>query len=386
LGHSSSQTCDLPGLGAGKVALVHDWLTGMRGCEKCLEVLCELFPSADLFTLLHNRGSVSPTIEDRAIHTSFIQKLPLASRGYRRYLPLFPTAIEHLDLSSYDLIVSSSHCVAKGVQPRAGALHLCYCYTPMRYVWDQFDAYFGRGRANLLTRAAAHGVRPYLQRWDVRTASRVDHFIAISRTVQERIQRHYGRPSAIIYPPVQVSEFTPQPDAVEDWFLVVSALSGYKRIDLAIEAVRQAGARLKIVGGGPDLRQLQEQAQGADVEFLAWQDTEELASLYARSRALLFPGIEDFGITPLESMASGRPVIALASGGALETVIPQTTGVLVDSLDPAVWGDALREFNEHDFDAEALRAHARTFDRSLFKERLRTTIEDQWREWQQVVR
>ena len=185
---------------------------------------------------------------------------------------------------------------------------------------------------------------------------------------------------------MQVSEFTPQPDAVEDWFLVVSALSGYKRIDLAIEAVRQAGARLKIVGGGPDLRQLQEQAQGADVEFLTWQDSEALSNLYARSRALLFPGIEDFGITPLESMASGRPVIALASGGALETVVPQKTGVLVDSLDPAVWGDALREFNEHDFDPETLRAHARTFDRSLFKDRLRSAVESQWKEWRSVGR
>ena len=363
-------------MAGGRVALVHDWLTGMRGGEKCLEVLCELFPQADLFTLLHNSGSVSAVIEDRRIFSSFIQQLPLSARGYRRYLPLFPTAIERFDLSAYDLVVSTSHCVAKGVRSRPDALHVCYCHTPMRYVWDQFDAYFGRGRAGMLTRAAAHAVRPYLQKWDVRTASRVDHFIANSCTVQQRIEHIYGRTSQLIHPPVDCAQFTPQPGAQEDWFLVVSALSGYKRVDLAIEAVLRAGARLKIVGGGPDLPKLQAMTDSANIEFMPWQDAAGLASLYARSRALLFPGVEDFGITPLESMASGRPVIALDAGGAQETVVPGKTGILVDSLDPEVWAAVLRNFDPMGFSHEDLRQHAMTFDRPLYAQRMSGSITD----------
>ncbi|MFQ5600674.1 MAG: glycosyltransferase [Candidatus Krumholzibacteriia bacterium] len=370
-------------LPAVRVALVHDWLTGMRGGEKCLEVLCELFPCADLFTLLHNPRSVSAAIEDRHIVTSFIQKLPGAPTGYRRYLPLFPLAAESFDLRGYDLVISTSHCVAKGVRPPTGALHLCYCFTPMRYVWDQFDAYFGPGRAGLLTRAAAHLVRRPLQSWDVRTADRVHHFIADSETVRDRIRQHYGRDSEVVFPPVDCDAFAPDPGAPDDYFLVVSAFAGYKRVDVAIEAARLAEVRLIVVGQGPDLERLRRQAHGARVEFRGWQSPADLARLYARCRALLFPGEEDFGITPLEVTASGRPVIALAAGGALETVVPGKTGILVPSASAAAWARILREFGDDSFDARTLVEHARRFDRPRFASQMRHVIAREWSRWTQ---
>ncbi len=363
-----------------RVALVHDWLTGMRGGEKCLEVLCELLPHADLFTLLHNRGSVSPTIEAHRIRTSFVQRLPRAATGYRRYLPLFPRAIESFDLGAYDLVVSSSHCVAKGV--RARGLHVCYCHTPMRYVWDQFDAYFGPGRAGPATRVAAHLVRRPLQRWDVRSAERVQRFVANSETVRRRIRTHYGRDAQVVYPPVDCEAFAGIRAPVGDFFLMVSALSGYKRVDLAIDAARQAGVRLRIVGQGPDAARLARRAAGARVEFLPWQTPENLAQLYAGCRALVFPGEEDFGIAPVEAMAAGRPVIALAKGGATETVVEGRTGRWVPSLALDAWADALRTFDADAFDPDELRAHARRFDRPRYAESMRALLERDWSEWE----
>ncbi|UCE03416.1 MAG: glycosyltransferase [Candidatus Latescibacterota bacterium] len=364
-----------------RVALVHDWLTGMRGGEKCLEVLCEIFPRADLFTLLHNRGSVSPRIEERRIVTSFVQHLPGAARGYRRYLPVFPRAAESFDLHGYDLVISSSHCVVKGVRPQAGALHVCYCHTPMRYIWDQFDAYFGPGQASPLVRAAARLVRHPLQRWDVRSAARVHHFIANSETVRQRIQRHYERCALVVHPPVDCRLFAPDPGSPGDYFLAVGALSGYKRVDLAIDAARRARARLLVVGQGPDLERLRKRARGAAVEFLPWQSTHDLARLYARCRALLFPGVEDFGITPLEVMASGRPVIARAAGGALETVVAGETGIHVASEAAEDWAQVLRGFRDDAFDARRLRNHAERFDRARYVREMRQTLERLWQEW-----
>ena len=361
------------------MALVHDWLTGMRGGEKCLEVLCEIFPHADLFTLLHVPGSVSPRIEARRIVTSFVQRLPRVRSGYRRYLPLFPRAVESFDLGAYDLVVSTSHCVAKGARPAPGALHVCYCHTPMRYVWDQFDAYFGPGRAGWATRLAARLARPRLQRWDVRSAGRVHVFVANSENVRRRIRRTYGRDAEVVPPPVDCAAFAPRglepPRPAGDYFLVVSAFAGYKRIDVAIEAARLAGVRLLVVGHGPELAALRRRARGAPVEFLPWQPAAALSRLYAGCRALLFPGEEDFGITPLECMSAGRPVLALSAGGALETVQPGVTGVLLPSTSPAVWAQALRDFRDEAFDPAALQAQARRFDRSLYAERMRELLD-----------
>src|SRR5262245_39977326 len=300
-----------------KVALVHDWLTGMRGGERCLEVFCELFPDADLYTLLHVPGSVSPVIERRRIVTSFIQRLPGAAQGYRRYLPLFPLAVSRFDLRGYDLVLSSSHAVAKSAPVPAHTPHVCYCFTPMRYVWDLYDDYFVRF-AGIPTRLLMPPLAAALRRWDRRTASRVRHFVAISRFVADRIRRAYGRSADVIYPPVDVSRFRIE-ETTGDYYLVVSALAPYKRVDLAVEAASRLGRRLVVVGTGPEERRLRPLA-GPHVEFLGWRDDADVADLYARCRALIFPAIEDFGITPLEAMASGRPVIALGRGGALETV------------------------------------------------------------------
>ena len=368
----------MPELAKARVALVHDWLTGMRGGERCLEVFGELFPAADLYTLLHVPGSVSPAIENRRIVTSFIQRLPQAERRYRRYLPLFPAAVRAFDLRGYDLVLSSSHAVAKSVRVPAGALHVCYCFTPMRYVWDLYDDYFGP-RSGLATRLLMPPVAAWLRRWDRRTAAGVHQFVAISRFVADRIRRAYGRDADVIYPPVDVSRFRVD-EAPGEFYLVVSALTPYKRVDLAVEACNRLGRRLVVVGTGPEDRRLRALA-GPTVELLGWRDDAQTAELYARSRALLFPPLEDFGITPLEAMAAGRPVIAFGEGGARETVVPPgegepPTGLFFARQTVEDLVDAIRRFeaSAHQFEPKALRRRAEAFDRPLFRERVHTYL------------
>lgn len=361
-----------PSLAGARVVLVHDWLTGMRGGEKVLEALCRLFPEAPLYTLLHVPGSVSPLIEDRPIHTSFVQSLPLAAKRYRHYLPLFPAAVNALKLPPCDLVLSTSHCVAKAVRPPAGAVHVSYLHTPMRYIWDMYAEYFGPGRGGA-ARLVMPLLRGPLQRWDVNTCGRVHHFLANSRHVARRIERHYGRPAQVIHPPVEAGRFAPAP-AVADFYLVVSALVPYKRVDLAIRACSQTGRRLLVVGAGPEEERLKTLA-GPTVEFRGWVSDEHLAGLYARARAFLFPGEEDFGITPLESMAAGRPVVAYGRGGALETVVGlddpagrPPTGVFFSRQTPEALAAALDQLEAGlaRFDPQALAGHAAGFDTSVF--------------------
>ena len=361
-----------------KVALVHDWLTGMRGGERCLEVFCELFPDAPIYTLLHTPGSVSPTIERRTIHPSFIQRLPDAERRYRQYLPLFPAAIRRFDVAGYDLVLSSSHAVAKSVRVPPGALHVCYCFTPMRYVWDLYDDYFGRG-AGWATSLLMPPVAAALRRWDRRTAAGVHRFVAISRFIADRIRRAYGRDADVIYPPVDVSRFRIE-ESPGDYYLVVSALTPYKRVDLAVKAAGRLGRRLLVVGTGPEERRLRALA-GPTVELLGWRDDAEIAALYAGCRALIFPTLEDFGITPLEAMAAGRPVIALGQGGALETVVAPggaepPTGLFFGSQTVDALVEAIRRFESgrHRFAPKELRLRAEAFDRGLFKERVQAYL------------
>ena len=235
-----------------RVALVHDWLTGMRGGERVLDALLELFPQAEIFTLIHRPGSVSPRIESRTIHTSFVDDLPFARGPYRYFLPLFPRAVESFDLAGFDLVISSSHCVAKGARPPLGVPHVCYCHTPMRYLWDQYDDYFGPGKASRIVRAAVAAIAPGLRRWDVASADPVDRFIANSACVRDRINRHYGRTATVVHPPVDVERFGPAASR-EDFYLVLGALVPYKRVDLAVEAFNRLGRRLVIAGEGSEL-------------------------------------------------------------------------------------------------------------------------------------
>ena len=357
-----------------KIAFVHDWLTGMRGGEKVLDALCERFPDAELFTLVHTRGSVSPTIERRPIHTSFIQGLPFVSKYYRQCLPLFPTAIEQFSFDRFDLVVSVSHCCAKSIIRPGRTRHLCYCLTPMRYAWDQFDAYFGADRLGPFGSALMRPVMARMARWDRDTANRADRYVAISHYVAGRIRRYYNREAIVVYPPVDTEFFHPDDTVPARQALVVSALVPYKRVDIAIDACRLAGVPLTIVGDGPDRARL-ERAGGVDVRFLGRLSNEEIRDLYRRSAVTLLPGEEDFGIVPLEAQACGRPVVALGRGGALETVVPGVTGALVNNPDARAFADALTDTIGHRFEASAIRAHAERFSRARFADEMCALIQ-----------
>lgn len=298
-----------------KVALLHDWLTGMRGGEKCLAAFLDLYPEADIYTLLHVPGTTTSAIDNAVRGTSFLQKLPGVEKYYRTLLPFFPLAAKTLQLKDdYDLVISTSHAVVKNVHVPKKAVHVSYCFTPMRYIWDQLDQYIGP------LRYPAAPLIAYLRSWDVRRSAGVDEFIAISRLVAARIRKFYKRSSTIIYPPVHTDWITPCPTGQRgDGFLYAGALVPYKRVDLVIEACNQLGEKLFVVGDGPERKKLESLA-GKTVTFVGSVSDEELASYYARCRALLFPGKEDFGMIPVEVMAAGRPVIALAAGGAKETI------------------------------------------------------------------
>jgi glycosyltransferase involved in cell wall biosynthesis len=303
-----------------RIALVHDWLTGMRGGEKCLEVLCRAFPEATLYTLIHRQGALAPAIEAMTIRTSPLQLIPGVARHYRHLLPIMPLAARAWRLKDVDLVISLSHCVAKAVVPPPGVPHVCYCFTPMRYAWQGRDTYLESWSDRPVRRALARRMLTRLRRWDLATAGRVTHFVAISETIRERIAECYGRESRVIQPPVNVNFYSPIPRVPrDDAYLVVSALVPYKRIDQAVAACIESGRRLNIIGEGPERARLEAMA-GPTVHFLGWQRDEVIGDYYRSCRALLFPGEEDFGIVPIEALACGAPVIALGRGGVAETV------------------------------------------------------------------
>lgn len=367
-----------------RVALVHDWLTGMRGGERVLEALVGMFPDIEIFTLVHERGSVSRAIERRPIHTSVLNRLPVTGRTFRYALPLMPWAIGLMDVGDADLVLSSSHCVAKGVRPPAGVPHLCYCHTPMRYVWDQRHEYFGPGRASVGVRAAMAVAAPFLRRWDRASAGRADRFVANSQHVRDRIRRHYGRDAAVVHPPIDASRFRHDLER-EDFYLSVGSLVPYKRTDLAVEAFRRLDRDLIVVGDGPWSGRLRDSAPG-NVRFTGWLPDAAVADLMARCRALVFPGVEDFGLVPLEAQAAGAPVIALGVGGALETVRDGATGVLFRSARPDALVDAVHRFERGRFDPSAARANAVRFSHDAFRAGILREVEELMRPVSRTVR
>ena len=362
--------------GRERVVLIHDWLTGMRGGEKCLEPLCRRWPDARLYTLLHKRGSVSPTIEGVRVHPSALNLLPKVDRYYRYLLPLMPFAAGWT-VAGADLVVSLSHAVAKSARPPKGVPHVCYCFTPMRYAWHMKEAYFREsGPFGRLKAKAVDALLSQIRNWDRRTAARVTHFIAISNTVRDRIRECYGRESDIIYPPVDTEFYTPAAVPREDFYLVVSALAPYKRFDLAIDACAKLGKKLVVIGSGQHAAKLQA-AAGANVSFLGWQSDEVIRDHLRRARALLFPGEEDFGIVPLEAQACGCPVIGFDRGGLTETVKPlgagsEPTGVFFAEQTTDAACEAIERF-ERDadrFDPRAARHQAVKFRKERFEAEL----------------
>jgi glycosyltransferase involved in cell wall biosynthesis len=345
----------------------------MRGGEKALEVVCERFPDAELFTLVHIPGSVAPVIERRRIHTSFIQRLPAVKRYYRHYLPLFPAAVERFDFDGFDVVLSISHCCVKSVVTPPRTRHICYCLTPMRYAWDQFDAYFGPERIGRLGSALMRPVMARMARWDRDTADRADRYVAISHYVAGRIRRYYNREASVVYPPVDTVFFEPDGAQPERYALVVSALVPYKRIELAIEACRRARVPLKIAGDGPERAALERAARGS-AEFLGRRSDQDIRDLYRRASLVLLPGEEDFGIVPLEAQACGRPVVAFGRGGATETVIHDETGLLVNEPTPEAFAAAIDAAMNRRFDAAAIRAHAERFGRARFGDEIEALV------------
>jgi glycosyltransferase involved in cell wall biosynthesis len=352
-----------------RVALVHDWLTGMRGGERVLEALLALYPDATIHTLIHVPGSVSPAIEARPIRTSFIQRLPGAPARFRQYLPLFPLAIARLDLAGYDLVLATSHCVAVGARAGAEQTQVAYCFTPMRYAWEFEREYLARVPAP--ARPATRVVLGALRRWDRAAGQRAGHLACISEHVAARIRRAWGRSARVIYPPVRTDHFQPGAAATEagDAFLCVSALAPYKRLDVAVDAFTRLGWRLDVIGIGAEAARLRARA-GPTVRFLGWQDDAALARAYARCRAFVFPGEEEFGIAPLEAMAAGRPVLAYGGGSLLETMQDGVTGLFFQEQTPAALIDALQRFALTAWDVEKIRAHALRFAEPVFRREL----------------
>ncbi len=357
-----------------KTAIVHDWLVSLRGGEKVLQAIGELYPSP-VYTLLKNKKVLQQLgLENDLVHTSFIQHLPFASKGYRNYFPLFPTAIERFDLSAYDLILSSSHSVAKGVCKRPDQLHICYCHSPMRYAWDLYDQYTQNLRG--IKKIAARAGLKYMRTWDFRVSKRVDYFIANSQFIRKRIQRVYGRDAEVIYPPVMTHLF--ESKQKEDFYLTVSHLVPYKKIDLIVEAFSfLPDKRLVVVGEGPEWKRVQEKA-GKNVELLGYQEDHVVRDLLARAKGFVFAAEEDFGIAPVEAQAAGSPVIAYGRGGVLETVIEGKTGVFFQEQTIQSLIGAIERFEQMEFDPLFIKTHAEQFGKERFCKSFQAFVEKKW--------
>jgi glycosyltransferase involved in cell wall biosynthesis len=362
-----------------KLALVHDWLNQMGGAEDVLETLVKLYPNHPLYTSIYAPDLMPTPYGDWDIHTLWIDKLPGIHKHHQPYLPLYPIAWGGLNLSDYDVVLSNKSGFCHGFQHAENSLHICYCLAPTRYVW-QIDSYIAREGIGKPVQFALRLLTAALRLWDYEAAQRVNHFIAISTEIQARIKTYYERESVVIYPPVDTSRFQPSA-AHDDYFLIVSRLIPYKRIDLAVQAATRLGLPLKIGGKGRDLERLKAMA-GPTVEFLGYVPDEQLPDLMARCKAFLFPGLEDFGITPVQAQAAGRPVIAFGGGGALDTVIPGKTGELFDEMTVDSLAQVMQRFDTNTYNPATIGAHAQQFDTSVFNQQITSFVEGAWEAFQ----
>ncbi|MGZ9586218.1 glycosyltransferase [Paenibacillus marinisediminis] len=349
------------------LAIVHDYINQHGGAERVLEAFMERYPESPIYTLISNLDKMPESFKHADIRNSFVQKLPLAQKHYKKMLSLLPLAVEQFDLREYEVVLSTSSAFAKGVITNTSQTHVCYCHTPMRYVWDLYHQYMAELR-NPIFKFVLPRVLHKIRLWDQATAQRVDYFIANSNNVAKRIHKYYGRESVVIHPPVSTEQFT-RSDQIEDYFLIVSRLIPYKRIDLIIEAFNQLKWPLVIIGDGYDRKRLESLA-GSTITFMGYQSDEVIAQYYSRCRAFILGGEEDFGITPLEAQASGRPVLAYGKGGALETVIQGETGLFFEEPTVTSVVRRVQDISSIEFDSVRIQQHAHTFNKQQFIERI----------------
>jgi len=366
-----------------KTAIVHDWLVSVAGSEKVLKLMHDLYPSK-IYTLLKNPKNLKNSFfENKNIQSSFIQKLPFSKKIYQKYLMFFPFAIEQFDLSKYDVILSSSHCVAKGIITRFDQLHICYCHTPMRYAWDLYYQYLNESNLKKGIKARfAQMILHYLRMWDVSSSSRVDEFIANSKFIAQRIKKIYNKQAKVIYPPVNIDFFKPSYKK-EDFYLTASRFVPYKKIDLIVEAFsKMKDKKLVVIGDGPDIKKIKSKAIGSkNIEILGYQKDEILKDYMKKAKAFLFAAIEDFGILPIEAMASATPVIALSKGGTKETIIDNKTGILFDEQTLESIIEAVKKFEKKEFDLEFIRKHSEKFSEERFKTEFNQYVNDKIKEY-----
>jgi len=361
-----------------RVALIHDCIVHMGGAERTLQSIHDLFPEAPIYILVGDERVAERMLPHTEVHYSFAHHLPGAARFFRAYFPLYPLAVESFDLAGFDVVISSSFAFAKGVLPSLSTCHISYCYSPLRYLWSEYHYHRKTLFRQPWKRIFVDPLLHYLRMWDRLSADRVDHFVAISQTTADRIAKYYRRTSSIIYPPVRVSQI-PLAGSSGDYFLLVSRLMSYKRVDLAVQAFNELGLPLKIVGIGPELAKLRRQSR-PNVEFLGSVSDSTLEECYSGCRAFVYPGIEDFGIVMVEAQAYGKPVVACSGGGASEIVVDGSTGVLFDQQTPDALIQAIRRLDSMDLDGERIRNHALEFDESRFKQRMLRFVMEKWEE------
>ena len=367
-----------------KIALVHYWLTGMRGGEKVVQSICRLYPQIDIFTLVYNRDKIAEDINSHKILTSFIQRLPFSKSKYQTYLPFMPVAIEQFDLGGYDIVISSESGIAKGVLTKPETCHICYVHSPMRYLWNMYFDYLKNESPGFLKSTFIKFYFNYLRVWDYASAARVNYFACNSHNVRKRILKYYNRDAEVIYPPVDTSNFKFEKNK-QDYYFILSQMVSYKRIDLAVSAFNELKKELIIIGEGPELKKLKKIAN-KNIKFLGWQPFEKIVEYYANAKAFIFPGEEDFGITPVEAQASGTPVIGFGKGGLLETVLNEKTGILFKEQQVKDIVDAVLYFESGKikFDNELIRQNALRFDKDVFAKKFEQFAEEKYGQFSEI--